>query len=187
MSENERKYIAPLLRIDGEGVQLKKLSHHHLALMDFMLAHPTLPMWSVAAEFRRTQAWVSTVVNSDLFQAHLHERRRVMEDSQREAIKDRLYRAATNGMDKLIGALEDDETSVAEKRAITRMALDAQGFMQSGRSATAQVIVNNNNTAQALAASEQNKNQINAARERILNQSRLAQTLLSQSAGNDIE
>lgn len=182
MSE-ERKYIAPLLRIDGEGVQLKKLSHHHLALMDFILAHPTLPQWAVAKEFGRTQAWISTVMNSDLFQAHLHERRKLIEDAQREAIKDRLFRITGKGLDALSEAIDDDETSVAEKRAITRMALDAQGFMQTGRSNAAQVIVNNNNTAQALAATDENRSRINEARERILNQSKLAQKILSENAG----
>lgn len=180
MSDIERKYIAPLLRIDGDGVQLKKLSHHHLAIMDYMLTHPTLPLWHVAEEFNRSQAWLSTVINSDLFQAHLHERRKLMEDAQREALSAKLFAAASNGMDKLIGALDDDETSVAEKRAITRMALESQGMLQTGRQQAASVIVNNNNTAQALAATDDNKARVNAARERILQQSRMAQQLLSQ-------
>lgn len=182
MSEAKRKYIAPLLRIDGEGVQLKSLSHHHLAVMDYMLAHPTLPLWHVAKEFNRTQAWLSTVINSDLFQAHMHERRKLMEDAQRACLADKLFQAASTGMDKLNAALDDDETSVAEKRAITRMALESQGMLTSGRTQTASIVVNNNNTAQALSATEENKAKVNAARDRILAQSRMAQQLLTQPA-----
>jgi hypothetical protein len=182
---SERKYIAPLLRIDGEGVQIHKLSHHHLAVMDYMLANPQVPLWAVAKHFHRTQAWLSTVINSDLFQAHMHERRKLMEDSQREAIRDRLFRATESGMDSMIAALADEEVSVAEKRAITRMSLEAQGFFTSGKAQNATVVVNNNNVAQALQTSDENKSRIQQARERILSQSRNAQLLLSSDGSNE--
>jgi hypothetical protein len=177
-----RQYIAPLLRIDSAGVQVSKLSHHHLALMDYMLANPTLPQWAVAQHFKRTQAWISTVINSDLFQAHMHERRRLIEDGQRESMNAKLFAMSSRGLDKMMSALDDDETSVAEKRAITRMGLDAQGYMANGKGQSPTVNINNSVTAQALSASDENKDRIQAARDRILNQSRNAQLLLSQPA-----
>lgn len=179
MPEAERKYIAPLLRIDGEGVQIQKLSHHHLAIMDFMLANPTVPQWALAKQFNRTQAWVSTVVNSDLFQAHLHERRKLIEDAQRENINSRLFSLSEKGLSHLSDAMDDEGTSVAEKRAITRMSLEAQGVFNNSRTAAAHIVVNNNNTANAQAVNDDNKARINAARQRILQQSRNASLILS--------
>lgn len=162
-SPQGRTYIAPLLRIDGEGVQLAKLSHHHLAIMDFMLANPRVPMWAVANEFNRTQAWLSTVVHSDLFQAHMQERRRLIEDDQRQSINHRLFVAAEKGLDSMINALDDDEVSVAEKRAISELALKAQGYFDSGKSGTTiQVNTQVNNDAAVKTSAVQQ------ARERIL-------------------
>ena len=176
-SPEGRRYIAPLLRVKGreaEGVRLSSLSHHHLAMMDFMLANPQLPMWAVASHFNRTQAWVSTVVNSDLFQAHLHERRKLMEDSQREALKDKLFNITTRGLDALYQGLDDDEVSVSEKRAITRLGLEASGFLAKAVAPATQVVVNNNNQNDNR---EVNVSAVEEARQRILNKSKLANAL----------
>jgi hypothetical protein len=168
----ERAYIAPLLRsATGEGVQIKTLRHQHLALMDYMLANPTVPMWAVANHFGRTQAWLSTIVNSDLFQAHMHERRKLIEDDQQRHINAKLFSAASQGLDALIAGISDDEVSISEKRAITRLALEASG--QIGNKSGPSVVVN----AVAQSSTAANSDAVNAARERILQQSRLASTV----------
>lgn len=177
LSPQGRKYIAPLLRVKGkelEGVQIASLSHHHLAIMDFMLTNPQVPMWAVASHFNRTQAWLSTVVNSDLFQAHFHERRQLMEQSQAEAIKDKLFNMASKGLDKLIGGLDDDEVSVSEKRAITRLGLEASGMLSNAKGPQTQVVVNNNNSNDVKAV---NMTAVEEARQRILTKSKLANAL----------
>ena len=141
----ERHYVAPLIRNreTGEGVQVKTLRNIHLAIMDFMLANPGIPQWAVANHFGKTQSWLSTIVNSDLFQLHYHERRRLIEDDQRRAINSKIFEMADKGLTKLIAGLDDDEVSVSEKRAITRLALEAQGALAHGSKAPA-VVVNNN-------------------------------------------
>lgn len=177
LSPQGRKYIAPLIRVKGkelEGVQISSLSHHHLAIMDFMLTNPQVPLWAVASHFNRTQAWLSTVINSDLFQAHFHERRQLMEQSQAEAIKDKLFNMASKGLDKLIGGLDDDEVSVSEKRAITRLGLEASGMLSNNKGPSTQVVVNNNNTQDVKAV---NMTAVEEARQRILNKSKLANAL----------
>jgi hypothetical protein len=153
--------------------------------MDYMLANPTVPLWAVANHFERQQAWISTVINSDLFVAHMHERRKLIETAQRDALNAQLFDISARGLSKLYGALDDEEVSVAEKRAITRLGLDAQGFLTSAKSNAASVVINNSNSAQALSQSEDNKDRINQARQRILEQSRNAQLLLSPSDGAD--
>lgn len=171
----ERHYVAPLIRNreTGEGVQIKTLRNLHLSIMDFMLANPGLPQWAVANHFGKTQSWLSTIVNSDLFQLHYHERRKLIEDDQRRAINSKIFEMADKGLDKLIAGLDDEEVSVSEKRAITRLALEAQGALAHGSKGPAVVIQNNQTQTQATA----NVDAVNAARERILQQSKIAQQM----------
>lgn len=185
-SPQGRKYIAPLLRVKGkelEGVQLSSLSHHHLAIMDFMLANPQVPLWAVATHFNRTQGWLSTVINSDLFQAHFHQRRQLIEGAQAEAIRDKLFNLTSNGLDKLLHGLEDEEVSVSEKRAITRLGLEAAGMM-GVKGPQTQVVVNNNNTQDNR---EANISAVEQARQRILNKSKLANSLALGQVVSDNE
>lgn len=172
----ERHYVAPLIRNreTGEGVQVKTLRNIHLAIMDFMLANPGIPQWAVANHFGKTQSWLSTIVNSDLFQLHYHERRKLIEDDQRRAINSKIFEMADKGLTKLIAGLDDDEVSVSEKRAITRLALEAQGALAHGSKAPA-VVVNNN--TQVNNEQTANVDAVNAARERILQQSKIAQQM----------
>jgi hydroxylamine reductase (hybrid-cluster protein) len=55
---------------------IKKLSFAHEGLMNSMLANPQWTYADHAVALGYTQAWVSQIVNSDMFQAELHSRAR---------------------------------------------------------------------------------------------------------------
>lgn len=55
-------------------VQIGKVSHKHEAILNWMLLNPEQPLYRCAQEFGVTQAWLSVVINSDLFQQRLAER-----------------------------------------------------------------------------------------------------------------
>lgn len=113
----------------GEVYQLKKLSHRHHAIMDFMLANPTLPMSKVAEHFGVTQAWLSTVRHSDLFKARLAERRMMMDQDQAHRIGSKLQTLAEKGIDALCDVVKDEEQTADAKLNATKTALEAIGFL----------------------------------------------------------
>lgn len=164
-----RRVIAPLLKRNGEpstAVQIKKLNHNHLAMMDFMLANPTASMLDVAKHFNRTLAWTSSVRNADLFRIEYNERRKLITETQRIIIGEKLASMANKGLDALSDALDDEETSVATKLSITRLALEHGGMSSKEESAGPTVTVNLNN---AVTITEERRAAVQAARERILN------------------
>lgn len=116
----------------GEVYQLKKLSHRHHAIMDFMLANPQLPMHAIAEHFGVTQAWLSTVRHSDLFKARLAERRQLMDQDQAHRIGSKLQTLAEKGIDALCDIVDDEEQTADAKLNATKTALEAIGFLGKG-------------------------------------------------------
>lgn len=55
-----------------------KLSHTHVAIMDYMLANPSISIAQIAAHFGYTQGWVSFLINSDIFRAAIAEKQDII-------------------------------------------------------------------------------------------------------------
>lgn len=55
-------------------VQIQKISHRHDAILEFMICNPTAQLGEVARHFQVSQAWLSVIINSDVFRAK-HEAR----------------------------------------------------------------------------------------------------------------
>lgn len=58
----------------AKSAQIGKISYSHEALMNWLLVNPDRPLRDAAAYFGYTQAWISTVIHSDIFQAKLFAR-----------------------------------------------------------------------------------------------------------------
>ena len=139
-------FIAPRLMThrteEGQGVQIKRLTARHFALMDTILASPTATLGEIAITFGVSQAWLSTVYHSDLFQAVLNDRRsQISADFDRTTLG-KLRRMADRGLDNLTQALEDEETPLSAQQNITELALKGLGIL-GNRSTGPAVVVNN--------------------------------------------
>lgn len=146
MSQNkasQNKVVPMPLRSPGgaNAAQLQRLKPLHLSIMDYMLAHPQLPMSALAAHFDKSLSWVSTVTNTDIFQAQLAERRAQIQSLVDAEIKDKALGLARKGLDALSDAMDDEATSVAMKHTITRTGLEVMGYLGKGGPS---VTVNNN-------------------------------------------
>lgn len=165
------QYIAPRLMMthrsaEGQGVQITRLTPRHYALMDHILAHPTTSMGDIAVAFGVTQAWLSTVYHSDLFQHVLNERRNnVSADFDRTTIG-KLRAIADKGLDNLTTALDDEETPLSMQQSITEMSLKALGVL--GGKASSPTVVINNTQNNAPHSTDDLSLAIQAARERIM-------------------
>lgn len=122
----------PLIYKGGNVVQLERLSHRHLAIMDYMLANPQEKMGSVAAYFRVTPAWLSTVVNSDLFKNRFADRRAAMETYQQASLSQKLFEIAEDGLGAIHDSVRDSEVDPKTKLDASRLALEAMGILGKG-------------------------------------------------------
>lgn len=167
------QYIAPRLTMthrtsEGEGVQIKRLTPRHYALMDHILAHPTSSLGDIATEFGVTQAWLSTVYHSDLFQHVLNTRRQdITQDFDRTTVA-KLRRIADKGLDNLSDALSDEETPLAMQQSITEMALKGLGVLGQ-KAQPAAVVINNTQNNTTVHSKADLSSMIEQARARILN------------------
>lgn len=88
----------------GELVNgVKKTGWRHDALIDIMIAEPQLQQRELAKIFDRTEAWISTLINSDAFQARLAERREeVVNPDIAASVEERLRALADISLQRLI-------------------------------------------------------------------------------------
>ena len=59
---------------DGAGVQVQRLSHKHEMILNWLLLNADRSLRECADHFGLTQAWLSSLIHSDLFQLTLRER-----------------------------------------------------------------------------------------------------------------
>ncbi len=91
---------------------VQEMTIRHDMLIDWLIANPERTQGDCAAAFNLTQAWLSTLLNSDMFKAKITERLAELGEGVREIIKLKMTHAADIAMDKTIeklteGASED--------------------------------------------------------------------------------
>lgn len=61
---------------------IAKVSYTHDAMIDFIIAQPTISQGQLAAKFGYTPAWISQIISSDAFQSRLAARRDELVDPE---------------------------------------------------------------------------------------------------------
>lgn len=84
------------------AVQIKELSHTHQAFMDYMLLNPHASLKDMSACFGYTVAWISTVINSDAFQAEFALRRKDISARVASTTLEKIKIVADMGLDRLM-------------------------------------------------------------------------------------
>lgn len=113
MTQEERK---PLL----------KLNYSHEAMIDLILAEPSVTNKELAEIFSYSEAWISHIRRSDSFQARIAERKALVIDPRiRQNLEDRLSHVATASIAKIQEKLESADVTAG-------YALDALGVAVTG-------------------------------------------------------
>lgn len=92
--------------------QVKKLSHRHEAVLRWIFANPERKLRECAEELGYTQAWVSCIVHSDVFQARLSELRGQFDDGALLSLNEKVSGIAHLAADKLLDQMEHMEDPV---------------------------------------------------------------------------
>lgn len=87
----------------AKSAQIQKMSTRHEAILNFILANPTMSYGQVAAEFGVTPSWLSTIIHSHAFQEQLAARQDELFDvAVVQPIGNKLEAAVSMGLDKYI-------------------------------------------------------------------------------------
>lgn len=86
--------------------EIARMSHTHLDIARFLLENPAAPLSAVAEHFGYTQSWLSTMIHSSAFQAHLAELQGAADKVVVLDVPTRLRGVAGLALDKLGEALD---------------------------------------------------------------------------------
>lgn len=113
---------------DFSGNRIKKTSYKHDAMIDVIIAEPTITQNALAERFGRSVGWISIVMGSDAFQAALAKRREEITDPFLVAtVEERLRGLATQSLQVIAQKLEETKNiDVALKAA--DLSVKALGF-----------------------------------------------------------
>lgn len=112
---------------------IAKVRYSHDAMIDLIIAEPSVTQNALAECFDRTPGWISQVINSDAFQARLAERKEQLVDPVLVAsIRDRLNAVAARSLElvaeKLNAPLAGQMVSEDFLLKSAKMATDALGY-----------------------------------------------------------
>ena len=120
--------------------EIKKISYTHDAMIDLIVANPTISQGDIALYFGYTAPWVSQVINSDAFRERLAGRRDDLVDPRlRMSIDDRLKGLVDKSLEVLIKKLHETENMHVAVKALD-VGARALGY---GAKASNGVTVNN--------------------------------------------
>jgi hypothetical protein len=90
-------------------VQIQRISHKHSMIMNWMVLNPHQPLRACADHFGVTQAWLSTVIHSDVFQAEFQQKLQNIHVRCAEGIPEKLKVVADIALDKLADKIAESE------------------------------------------------------------------------------
>jgi predicted XRE-type DNA-binding protein len=128
--------------------EIKTIRHQHSMIMNWLVLNPHRSQKECADHFGVTQAWLSTVINSDVFQAEFQQKLQNIHVRCAEGIPEKLRVVADIALDKLadkISMSEDPEFILdAADKALHRMGY-APASARNGYGASPGVQVNQQN------------------------------------------
>ena len=91
----------PLIGTESAAGALARVKFSHDAMIDVIIANPTVSQGEIAKHFGYTQAWVSRIMNSDAFLARLALRKEDLVDPSIALSIDEKLRAVFGGKGKV--------------------------------------------------------------------------------------
>src|SRR3990172_4873968 len=90
---------------------LKRLNYRHDAIILWLLTYPDRPLGDCAAFFGYTQAWLSQIIHTDMFQAAYREKAQELGKSTIHDIKSKMFNLAAVSLEKATKKIESGGAS----------------------------------------------------------------------------
>jgi len=138
-------------------------SRLHEALADALLANPSARQRDIAKQLGVTEAWLSTVKNSDAFKAYYEKRRKEFNEKLHEATVAKLYATAIEAAQRVLEAVGDEDCPADFALEALDTSLKRLGYGAGGTS----VVIDNSTTQLGVAVVD--RGILEEARRRMLN------------------
>lgn len=126
-------------------VQLSNVRLRHQAIADWLIANPDRTQNECAVEFGLTPAWLSVIVNSDIFQEYVRQRLHEVSTPVMFSLREKLLGVAHRAVEKL-GACVDNSQDPDFLLAAADKTLHRLGYAPSrGPEPAAQTVTNQQN------------------------------------------
>ncbi|WP_322496966.1 hypothetical protein [Chloroflexus sp.] len=127
--ETDVREVEQALQVRPAGARPPKLRYTHQAMCDVIVQNPGISQNQLAALFGYTPAWVSTVINSDAFQALLAQRREELVDPEiRLTIEERYRALAAESLRVLQAKMARPADQVSDNLALKAAELSAKAL-----------------------------------------------------------
>lgn len=90
-------------------VQLQNVRLRHQAIADWLIANPDRSQGECASAFGITQAWLSVIVNSDIFREYLQQRLNEVSTPVMFTLREKLMGVAHRAVEKLGAAVDNSQ------------------------------------------------------------------------------
>ena len=130
MREAVGRGIPPRPDLNPQRQQITRVHYTYEDCIDRILREPTIATSALAAIYGRSPAWMSIVINSDMFQARLAQRREELVDPVlREGVETRFKAVANRSLEVLLEKLHQPAHQVSDQLALqaARLGKDALG------------------------------------------------------------
>lgn len=116
-------------RTYSEVKATKKMRWWYEQLADFMLAHPQALQNEIAAHFGRSAGTLSTIINSDAYQAYYRQRRGAYVGALDDRVREKMLTVADKGFDLILDRFDKkrDSIPIDTLNKTVEMALKASG------------------------------------------------------------
>ena len=96
----------------GQGVQIKSVRPWHEQIVDWMLQNPHLTQGQCALYFSKTEAWLSSVINSDLFREYKSRRFADHHENVSHSVIERVSGLAGLSLEVLHKRIEEEKEDI---------------------------------------------------------------------------
>lgn len=114
--------------MSSPGIQT--VNHRHEAIINWLLANPDRKLLDCAEYFGFTQAWLSTIIHSDMFQAAYRKRASELGVAVVHSMKEKIIRLAEVSVDKATSRIEHGQASEKFLGDTLKTSLAALGYGQ---------------------------------------------------------
>jgi hypothetical protein len=115
---------------------IQKLRYSHEAMIEMIVAEPSVQQNELARRFGMTASWISTVINSDAFQVKLHERMGETWGELSVSMQDQMKGLMARSMEILRAKLDTHHTNVPDQLALRTVELTSRALGYGARDTT---------------------------------------------------
>lgn len=121
---------------------IQKLRYSHEAMIEMIVAEPSIKQNELARRFGKTASWISTIINSDAFQVKLHERMGEVWGELTVSMQDQMRGLMARSMEILREKLDHHSSAVPDQLALRTVELTSRALGYGARSDGPAVVVN---------------------------------------------